>query len=61
MTFITLLVSLEESLDGIVDLSYLFLEQGDQDLRVNPFRDVGSLTDLILQSAGFGEQEQSSD
>jgi hypothetical protein len=45
--FITLLVAIEQNLDGAVDLSASFMEQSASDDAQNPFRTLGSLTDHI--------------
>lgn len=50
--FVNLLMSLEQALDHRVDLSALLtshIEHGGDD---NPFRSVGTLSELILQTMG---------
>lgn len=41
--FVTLLVAIEQQLEGRVDLAASFLEQGTADNPTNPFRTVGAL------------------
>ncbi len=47
VAFVTLLVSLEQSLGNRVDLSASFMEQGNVDDKQNCFRTVGSLADHV--------------
>lgn len=41
--FVTLLVAIEEQMDGRVDLAAAFLESGTEDNATNPFCTVGTL------------------
>jgi hypothetical protein len=45
--FVTLLVSIEQNLNGRVDLAASFMAQGNPDSSENPFRTVGSLADHL--------------
>jgi len=47
--FITLLVSLEQNLGNVVDLSASFMEQGHFEPAKNPFLTVGSLANHICK------------
>ena len=47
VAFITLLIELEQSLNGTIDLSETFVDSGGMEADRNPFRTVGRLAELI--------------
>jgi hypothetical protein len=45
--FVTLLITVEQGLNGVVDLAADFMEHGSVGEETNPFRTLGSLADHI--------------